>query len=61
MTWRLANRVHVVEGFTKFQRPSKPKLSLSLLAGSVVGLFFVGALIVFKSTRKLLEMAAKES
>lgn len=57
----LANSVHLVEGFTKVQNPSKPKLSLSLIAGSLVGLFFVGALIVFKSTRKLLEMAAKES
>jgi len=55
----LANSVHVVEGFTKFQKPSKPKLSLSLVAGSLVGLAFVGVLIVFKSLRKLLAMAAK--
>lgn len=55
----LANSVHVVEGFTKFQKPSKPKLSLSLVAGSLVGLAFVGALIVFKSIRKLLAMAPK--
>ena len=55
----LANSVHVVEGFTKFQKPSKPKLSLSLVAGSLIGLAFVGALIVFKSIRKLLAMAPK--
>ncbi len=55
----LVNSVHVVEGFTRFQKPSKPKLSLSLIAGSMVGLFFVGALIAFKSIRKLLAMAAK--
>ena len=55
----LANSVHVVEGFTKFQKPSKPKLSVSVVAGSLVGLAFVGVLIVFKSLRKLLAMAAK--
>jgi hypothetical protein len=55
----LVNSVHIVEGFTRFQKPSKPKLSLSLVAGSMVGLFFVGALIAFKSIRKLLAMAAK--
>lgn len=55
----LVNSVHIVEGFTRFQKPSKPKLSLSLAAGSMVGLFFVGALIAFKSIRKLLAMAAK--
>jgi hypothetical protein len=55
----LANSVHVVDGFTRFQKPSKPKLSLSLAGGSLVGLTFVGILIVFKSIRKLLAMAAK--
>jgi hypothetical protein len=51
--------VQIIEGFNKYQNPSKPTLSLSILAGSVVGLFFVGVLIAFKSIRKLLAMAAK--
>jgi hypothetical protein len=53
----LANSVHLVEGFTRFQKPSKPKLSVSLVGGSLVGLFFVGVLIAFKSIRKILSMA----
>jgi len=51
--------VQIIEGFNKYQNPSKPTLSLSVLAGSLVGLFFVGVLIAFKSIRKLLAMAAK--
>jgi LPS O-antigen subunit length determinant protein (WzzB/FepE family) len=53
----LSNSVEVIEGFSKFQRPSSPKLSISMLSGSFIGLFFVGVLIAFKSTRKLLRMA----
>ncbi|HYI78967.1 MAG TPA: Wzz/FepE/Etk N-terminal domain-containing protein [Chryseolinea sp.] len=53
----LSNSVQVIEGFSKFQRPSSPKLSLSIIAGSFVGLFFVGALIAFKSVRRLVKMA----
>ncbi|HEX6224479.1 MAG TPA: hypothetical protein VFZ52_08715 [Chryseolinea sp.] len=58
----LANSVQVIEGFTKFERPVSPKLSLSIVGGSIVGLFAVGALITFKSIRKLLKLAdaAKE-
>jgi hypothetical protein len=59
----LANSVHVVEGFTRFTKPSKPKLSLSLISGSTLGLIFVAIVIAFKSIRKLLRMAdaAKQS
>lgn len=53
----LSSSVHVIEGFSKFQRPSSPKLSISMIAGSFVGLFFVGALIAFKSIRRLVKMA----
>ena len=55
---KLANSVQVIEGFTRFQRQISPKLSLSLVSGSLVGLMFVGFLIAFKSIQKLLEMAA---
>ena len=53
----LVNSVQVIEGFTKFDRPTKPKLSISLVVGSVLGLFAVALLIAFKSIRKLLRMA----
>jgi len=53
----LVKSVQVVEGFSRFERPSAPKLSLSLIAGSFVGLFFVAALIVIKSVRKVLQLA----
>lgn len=53
----LVNSVQVIEGFTQFERPSSPRLSISLVSGSLIGLFFVGILIAFKSVRKLLRMA----
>ena len=53
----LVNSVQVVEGFSKFEKPSSPKLSISLVAGSFVGLFFVAILIAFKSVRRILRMA----
>ncbi|MBA4054551.1 MAG: hypothetical protein C0490_07560, partial [Marivirga sp.] len=54
---QLANSVQVIEGFTRFEKQTKPKLSMSIVAGSVVGLFCVGLLIAFKSIRKLVLMA----
>lgn len=53
----LSNSVEVIEGFTPFQRPSSPRLLISLMSGSLVGLFFVGLFIAFKSIRKVLRMA----
>jgi len=53
----LVNSVQVIEGFTIFEKPSSPKLSVSLISGSVVGLLFVSLLIAFKSIRKILSMA----
>lgn len=59
----LVNSVQLLEGFTKFNHPVKPRLSLSIVAGSFVGLIFVSILIAFKSIRKLLRMeeAARET
>jgi hypothetical protein len=59
----LANSVHVIEGFTEFKKPNKPRLMVSMLSGALIGLFFVGIVIAFKSIRKLLRMAdaAKQS
>jgi hypothetical protein len=53
----LVNSVQVIEGFTKFDRPTKPKLSVSLIAGAMIGLFISGMFIAFKSIRRLLRMA----
>jgi hypothetical protein len=53
----LVNSVQVIEGFTKYERPVRPKLSLSLISGSFVGLVFVSILIAFKSVRRILRMA----
>jgi hypothetical protein len=53
----LANSVHVIEGFTPFEKPSKPRLSYSLFTGAFLGLFFGGMIIAVKSIRKILKMA----
>ncbi|MEJ7645985.1 MAG: Wzz/FepE/Etk N-terminal domain-containing protein [Chryseolinea sp.] len=53
----LASSVHVINGFTKFDRQLRPKASLAVAAGSSMGLLFVIILIAFKSIRKLLKMA----
>jgi hypothetical protein len=53
----LVNSVQVIEGFTKYERPVRPRLSVSLISGSFVGLVFVSILIAFKSIRKILRMA----
>jgi hypothetical protein len=55
--FKLANSVQVIEGFSKYEHPSKPKLAVSLISGSFVGLFFVSMLILFKTIRRLLRMA----
>ncbi|MBL0742200.1 hypothetical protein [Chryseolinea lacunae] len=59
----LVNSVQLLEGFTRFNNPVKPRLSVSIVAGSFVGLIFVSILIAFKSIRKLLRMeeAAREA
>jgi hypothetical protein len=53
----LANSVQVIEGFNKFERPIRPKLSVSLISGSMFGLFLVFVLLGLKSIRKLLRLA----
>ncbi|WP_276367327.1 Wzz/FepE/Etk N-terminal domain-containing protein [Chryseolinea sp. H1M3-3] len=54
---KLINSVQVIEGFPKFDRPSTPRLYVSLISGSFVGLVLVSILIAFKTVRKLLNMA----
>lgn len=52
----LVNSVHVIDGFKRFETPIRPKFNLNLIAGSFVGIAFVGLLLAFKSVRKLLRM-----
>lgn len=54
---QLSSSVQVIDGFNGFEKEATPKLSISIIAGSVVGLVFVGLLIAFKSIRKLLSLA----
>lgn len=56
-TFALANSVQVIEGFTKFNKPFKPRLSVALLSGASLGLTFVFIILAFKSIRKLFRMA----
>jgi hypothetical protein len=51
---QLSSSVQLVEGFTKFEKHTRPLLSVSLVSGSIVGLVFVGIFIVFKSLRAML-------
>lgn len=53
----LANSVQVIEGFTPFEKPSKPRLLVSIAIGAFAGLFFVALIIAFKFLRKILRMA----
>ena len=57
----LINSVQLIEGFTPFKNHKSPSLMVSLVAGSMLGLFAVGALIAFKSIRHLLRMAEANS
>jgi len=53
---QLSNSVQVIEGFTKFEGASKPKLSVSLVSGSMLGLAFVGVLLILKFIRRALSI-----
>ncbi|MEQ1585848.1 MAG: hypothetical protein ABL895_08225 [Cyclobacteriaceae bacterium] len=54
------NSVQLVEGFTIFEKPIGPKLSISLAAGSSFGLFFVALIIGFKSLRKIVSLSEEK-
>ncbi|HZB13096.1 MAG TPA: hypothetical protein VE467_08715, partial [Chryseolinea sp.] len=53
----VANSVQVIEGFTTFEKPIRPKRSISLSAGATLGLIFAGIFIGFKIIRKTLQLA----
>jgi hypothetical protein len=54
------NSVQIVEGFTIFQKPVSPKLSISLVAGSSFGLFIVAVILAFKSLRKIVSLSEEK-
>ncbi len=56
----LVNSIQLVEGFTVYNKPVSPKLSISLIAGSSLGIFFVFVLIAFKAVRKLVKLSEEK-
>jgi hypothetical protein len=56
-SFALANSVYIIEGFTPFEKPSKPKLSVSLAAGAFSGLILVAIVLGIKSLYRLMNMA----
>jgi len=52
--------VQLIEGFTTFNKPASPKLSLSILAGSSLGVIFVFLLIGYRSIKKLIQLSEKK-
>ncbi len=53
----VSNSVQLIQGFTNFNKPISPKISISLATGASIGIFFAIALIIFKSFRKLLRFS----
>ena len=56
----IINSIQLVEGFTVFEKPVSPKLSLSLAGGASLGLFFVGVVVAFKTIRKMLNFSQEK-
>lgn len=54
---QLINSVQLIEGFTAFKHHVKPSFMVSMVAGSFLGLFLAGALVVLKAIRRLLRLA----
>ena len=53
----LVNSIHIIEGFTQFNKPVSPKLSISLTAGASLGLLFIMLVIAIKGIRKMISLA----
>jgi len=56
----IVNSIQVVEGFTVFEKPISPKLSISLSAGASFGLFIVALILGFKSLRKIVSLSEEK-
>jgi len=53
----LVNSIQLVEGFTIFQKPVSPKLSISLASGASLGLVFVFVFIGIRAIREIVLLA----
>lgn len=53
----LVNSIQLVEGFTVFDKPVNPKLSVSIASGASLGIFFVIALIAIKGFKQMVRLA----
>jgi hypothetical protein len=53
----VVNSIQLIQGFTNFNNPISPKLSISLASGASLGLFFVIALIAIKGFRQMISLA----
>jgi len=56
----IVNSIQLVEGFTIFEKPVSPKLSISLSAGASFGLFLVALILGFKSLRKIVSLSEEK-
>jgi hypothetical protein len=56
----LVNSIQLVEGFTLFDKPDSPRLSLSLAAGAFLGWVCVGIILGWKSLRKIVELSEEK-
>jgi hypothetical protein len=54
------NSVQLVEGFTVFEKPVSPKLSISLSAGASFGLLIFALVLGFKSLRKIVSLSEEK-
>lgn len=56
----IANSIQLIDGFTVYDRPVFPKLSISLSAGASIGLSFVFALMAIKAIRKVVKLSEEK-
>lgn len=56
----LSNSVYVIEGFTIFEKQTKPRLLFSVVGGALIGVFIVFIILGVRSIRELLKLAEAE-
>ena len=57
----LIDSIQIIEGFTPFNKPVKPKLMVSIAGGFAFGLFLAVGWIVLLETRKYLQKMEEEN
>jgi hypothetical protein len=53
----LVNNIQLIQGFTNFNKPISPKLSISLASGASLGIFLIVLLIAIKGFQKMVGLA----